>query len=329
MRLADIAGVVGPRAQNLSRRRGLAVLVSLTLLGIILWRIHPERLIQVFSQLRTGPLLGAVACVFGAALLLAVRWRWMLELQGVHDGFLAAWRGVLVGNALSAALLGAVLGDVGKSAWYARRHDHAFSSVLLACGLDRFCGGLGLVLYTLVTVLAATTSGARIVGPWELKTRLLWTLLGVAVVTLIGSIWLFQRVRQRWPEQQAEFHRRIGAAWQTLRRRPGRLAGAVAVSFVANLLIGSTLACGLAAASPDPLPWRSLLWTFPTIGLAASLPFTFAGAGAREGAALAIWAWFGIPAPVAVAATLVTLLATLTGAIPGCLLFWQGDAPRR
>jgi hypothetical protein len=52
------------------------------------------------------------------------------------------------------------------------------------------------------------------------------------------------------------------------------------------------------------------------------MPFTLAGAGTRESAAIAIWAAFHISPPVAVTASLVTLTVTLAGALPGGLLFW-------
>ncbi|HRI16376.1 MAG TPA: lysylphosphatidylglycerol synthase domain-containing protein, partial [Verrucomicrobiota bacterium] len=118
-----------------------------------------------------------------------------------------------------------------------------------------------------------------------------------------------------------ELRRRIIGAWKALQARPGLLVSAIAVSFAANLLIGGTLACGLAAIHPTSVPWASLLWTLPVIGLAASMPFSVAGAGARESAAIALWSAYGISAPHAVAACLLTLTATLIGALPGGLLF--------
>jgi len=323
MRLGDLTDQGSPRPPS-NWRRGFALLVSAALLGLILWRIHPERLGRVLSQLQPMPAFAALLCVISAALLLAIRWRWMLQIQGFDDGFLAAWRGVLVGNALSAALLGAVLGDVAKSAWYSRRHGHAFGGVLLACGLDRLCGGFGLAVYAAATLVLAVLGGARLPVQMEWNPNMLRALVWIiGVAGLIGAL-LFFRFRVHLLEHRQEVHRRVGEAWQLLRMHPGLLVAAMGVSFLAHLLIGATLGCALAAVSPTGLPWFALLWTFPAISLAAAMPFTFAGAGAREGAALAIWSWFGIPGPVAVAASLITFLATLLGAIPGSLLFLQG-----
>lgn len=306
---------------RLRRHRVWAALISLGLLGAILWRIQPGRLAEVLSHLRPLPLAGAVGCVITAGALMALRWMWMLQTQGIRDGFMAAWRGTLVGNALSAALLGALLGDVAKSAWYARRQGHSYGRVLLACGIDRACGGFGLVLYGGLSLTAAFLwgDGLNLGLPQDIP----WKAAGAILVPLVLILVVLLRSARRRLEARLQ----TGITqWQETRRalgdRPWILVGAVLVSVFANLLVGGTLACALAAAAPGPLPWTGLLWTFPVIGLAASMPFTLAGAGTRESAAIAIWAAFHISAPVAVTAALVTLMATLAGALPGGLLFW-------
>lgn len=327
MHLADIA-TLGPRLRRLGYQRAAAVALSATVLGLIIWKIHPERLLPVLAQAALLPVVAALFCVMTAALLLAVRWRWMLRLQGVDNGFRAAWSGVLVGNALSAALLGAILADIAKSAWYSRRHRHRFDTVLLACGLDRVCGGGGLAIYAAAT-LGAVALSQTVWPAWDWSPRSLP--LGVLILggVAAGGGFLWFGLRDRWRRQGQVFRQRIGEAWTALHRRPAILTGSIALSLAAHLLVGATLAFALAAVSPETLPWAALLWTFPAIGLAASLPFTFAGAGAREGAALAIWALFGIGAPVAVAAALITLAVTLLGAVPGAFLFLLTDGRRQ
>ncbi len=309
-----------PRFQ-LRRHRIWAALISAGLLGSILWRIQPGRLAEVLSHLRLLPLVGALGCVLSAGALMALRWGWMLQTQGIRDGFMAAWRGTLVGNALSAALLGALLGDVAKSAWYSRRQRHSYGRVLLACGIDRACGGVGLILYGGLSLTAAVVwgSGLSLGLPGDIP----WKMITVTVLLLLAVAGLLLRSTRRRLEARLETGM---AQWCETRKalgdRPWILVGAILVSVIANLLVGGTLACALAAAAPGPLPWMGLLWTFPVIGLAASMPFTLAGAGTRESAAIAIWAAFHINAPVAVTAALVTLTATLAGALPGGLLFW-------
>ena len=313
--------VVDLPRHRLRRHRIWAAVISIILLGTILWRIQPGRLADVVGHLRPLPLAGALGCVLTAGALMALRWSWMLQTQGIRDGFLAAWRGTLVGNALSAALLGALLGDVAKSGWYARRQGHPYGKVLLACGIDRACGGVGLVVYGGLSVAAAILWGGgldfglRADTPWK-------TISAVLLLLLVTGSILLRSARRRLESRLQTGMNQWRETRQALRNRPWILVCSVGLSVVANLLVGGTLACALAAANPGPLPWTGLLWTFPVIGLAASMPFTLAGAGTRESAAIAIWAAFHITAPVAVMASLLTLATTLVGALPGGLLFW-------
>jgi uncharacterized membrane protein YbhN (UPF0104 family) len=320
MHLADLNGF-GPRLAALTRQRWVAMGASATILGLIFWRIHPERIGSALAGMRWSPAMGALLCVIGAGGLLAIRWRWMLKVQGVNDGLWAAWRGVWVGNAFNAAMLGAVLSDVAKSAWYVRRYGHSFPAVLLGCGLDRMCGGLGVILYGIATVLVAFKARPHLWGQIEFHLSGAPVFVGVAIaVAVVALVKRFGRDSSFSP-RLIEFRRRIHEAWTELRTRPSILVSAIVLSFVANLFVGGTLACGLAAVGPRSIDWPSILWTLPVIGLAASVPFSIAGAGAREGAAIALWSAYGISAPQAVAACLLTLTATLLGALPGALLF--------
>lgn len=307
--------------RRVRRHRVGAALISMGLLGSILWRIQPGRVMEVLGHLRPAPLVGALSCVLAAGVLMALRWGWMLQTQGIRDGFMAAWRGTLVGNALSAALLGALLGDVAKSGWYARREGHSYGRVLLACGIDRACGGIGLLLYGALSVTAALAWGGGLNLGFPDATHWKEATLIVSLL-LVGGVLLIRSTRHRLESQLHTAMARWREARQALQDSPGILVGAIGVSVLANLMVGGTLAFGLAASAPDPLPWTRLLWTFPVIGLAASMPFTLAGAGTRESAAIAIWAAFHISPPVAVTASLITLTATLMGALPGGLLFW-------
>ncbi|MFZ9854967.1 MAG: lysylphosphatidylglycerol synthase domain-containing protein, partial [Limisphaerales bacterium] len=224
----------------LQRHRIWAGVISAGLLGAILWRIQPGRLAEVVSHLRPLPLAGALVCVLTAGALMALRWGWMLQTQGVRDGFVAAWRGTLVGNALSAALLGALLGDIAKSGWYAQRQGRPYGRVLLACGIDRACGGIGLVLYggLSLTVAFVWGDGLSLGAPQGAP----WKLISAAVlVVLVAASILFRSTRRR-----LEVRLQTGMAqWRETRRalgdRPGILARAVLVSVIANLMVGGTL----------------------------------------------------------------------------------------
>jgi rSAM/selenodomain-associated transferase 2 len=87
--------------------------------------------------------------------------------------------------------------------------------------------------------------------------------------------------------------------------------------------LSGALALNLRAASHTPLPWEQLLWTFPVVVTIGALPLTFAGLGAREGAALALFGLYGVSRENAVGASLLTVATSLSWAVVGGLLYWR------
>ena len=92
-----------------------------------------------------------------------------------------------------------------------------------------------------------------------------------------------------------------------------------------QMMVSVILGCCLQAVAATPVPWVKLLWTFPVIGLMASVPITISGAGAREGAAILLWTGFGITSATAFSASLLTLSVNLLWAGAGALLLWRGS----
>lgn len=301
-------------------RAGAALAGSAILLGVIVWKSDPARLARVLRTTRPVDVALALASAGASLALLALRWHWMLQLRNVADRYRDSLRTTLIGYGLTMVLPGAVVGDVAKSYRHSRRHGRPLSELLLASGLDRFIGVAGVAGYALLILgVAVPRSGGSLrwapdawslAIPWKAATLA----LPVAVV-----LWVVSR-RPQVRSAIRSGRRLVHDGWQSLRDRPRLLAVGVLLSVLGNVLVAATLAFGLSSVAPEPLPWSRLLWTLPVIGLAAAFPLTVAGAGAREGAAVALWAACGIPAPVAVAACLVTLAVNGTWAALGGLM---------
>lgn len=302
---------------------------SAVLLGFLIHKVDPARLAEVLRQARPGFLALAVASSGGALALVAVRWHLMLWLRGMSGPFRHSGRTTLVGYVLTLVLPGAMFGDFGKSVDHARRHRRPLAELLLVCGLDRFAGLVGLAVYVLmvgvVAVPAASLGDLTSRWEWTLKFRWWWI---PAAVAAAGAGWVALRsVRGRAGIIRAGHLARNG--WDSLRERPHLLIFATGLSVLANLCVAGTLAFGLAGVAAPGLPWMRILWTLPLIGLAAAFPFTVAGAGAREGAAIVLWSACGVPALVAVAACLITLAANLSWAAVGAVLLFQAPPKPR
>lgn len=301
-------------------RSAAALAGSAVLLGVMVWKSDPARLFAVLQGTRPAVVALALSSAGGALALLALRWHWMLELRGVSDRYRDSARTTLIGYGLTMVLPGAIIADVAKSYSHARRLGRPLPEVLLACGLDRFSGMIGLAGYgVLILLVAVPQSGARL--QWE---PVSWSAaLSLKILAVAAFLGLLAWMLARHPQIRGAMERGrrlVRDGWESLRDRPRLLLAAALLSILGNLLVASTLALGLRSVAPDPLPWSRLLWTLPVIGLAAAFPFTVAGAGAREGAAVALWAACGIPAPVAVAACLVTLAVNMTWAAVGGVL---------
>jgi rSAM/selenodomain-associated transferase 2 len=95
--------------------------------------------------------------------------------------------------------------------------------------------------------------------------------------------------------------------------------------WMVQLCMSAVLALSLQAVASDPVPWFRLLWVFPIVTAVSGVPVTVAGLGVREGAALTLLGWYGVPAAEAVTASLLTLAAGLFWMAVGGWLLWRED----
>ncbi|MFO1459180.1 MAG: lysylphosphatidylglycerol synthase transmembrane domain-containing protein [Verrucomicrobiota bacterium] len=313
------------------RRRGrlrtlMAVLGSVGLLAAIVWRVEPARLVSILGHARPLFVVCSVLSSAGALGMLTIRWHLMAWLREVGDRISDSARTALIGFGLTFVLPGAVFADVAKSYHHSRRLHRPFPDLLVVCALDRFAGMLGLAGYGALVLWVVWKWGGRRAGSEEIHWRLpspLWV-AAVGVVLGMAAMVILRRPAIRSAAERGRIRMRDG--WNALRDRPRLLGLAALLSIAGNLMVAGTLAFGLASVSPDAVPWGRVLWTLPLIGLAAAFPLTVGGAGAREGAAIALWSSVGIAPPVAVAACLVTLAANLFWAGIGGLLIGAPSA---
>lgn len=319
-------------AKRVQRRRRLrtlmAVLGSVGLLAAIVWQVEPARLASILRHARPFFVICSLVSSGGALGMLTIRWHLMAWLRNVGDRMTDSARTTLIGFGLTFVLPGAVFADVAKSYHHSRRLHRPFPDLLVVCALDRFAGMLGLAGYGALVLWAAWTWMVPRAASDEFHWHLPSPAWVVGVLALLGAagFLILRRPAIRSAAERGRVRMRDG--WNALRDRPRLLVLAALLSIAGNLMVAGTLAFGLASVAPDAVPWGRVLWTLPVIGLAAAFPLTVGGAGAREGAAIALWSSVGIAPPVAVAACLVTLAANLFWAgIGGLLIGTPTTAP--
>jgi uncharacterized membrane protein YbhN (UPF0104 family) len=317
-----------PSRFRLPPSRWIALLVSALVLILICRRVDTALLWKTISSSAWGWwLMGFV--LFGASLTLQA-WRWhnMLELVGEAVHFRTSLRLTFIGHCFSALMFGALVSDVMKAGLYAKWHRRQTASILAASALDRFLGGISTALYAMLTLAIGLQSGLHLPTLNQpsknssFSLQWLWLLLPIALL-----IYALMRWRHLWMRHWIEARNRFAQGMNALRNQKAKAVLLIVAGMFVQLFISAVLGMSLRAVFTADLPWLGLLWTFPVIGVIASLPVTVSGAGARDAAAILIWGMFGIAQVTSLSATLLTLAVNLGWALIGGLLLWR-STPR-
>lgn len=287
--------------------RLLALAGTATAFWLIFRRLDARALAEVFRQIRPGWYLLAFG-LFGLGLVpSALRWHLMLRINGaaVHAG--VSLRMVFISHFFNTALVGPSSGDVPKTALYRRWYGMPADAVLAASMLDRLVAGFaGLVFVCGALGLAAATGGFAFLRrlEWRLDPR--WVLAGALGLAVAAGLlaWRQRRNREAFLSRTL---RSLGGAARRLLGEWRASARALLLSLAVVLVLNLAQLCCLQAVSPGALRWTQLLWAFHVITMIASLPVSVAGAGLREGAYLVLLRAYGVDAPTAVAAAMLTL----------------------
>src|SRR5687767_9944851 len=307
--------------------RVVCLLISVVLLYIIFRRIDFNGLVAALKHLKPVWFVCAFG-TYGLAMVLGgLRWNLALRVTdtAMHPG--ASCRLFLIGHFFFVALFGAAGGDAAKSAVYARWYGFDLARVIAAAPLDRALGiaGPALLMGVLLGIAGATGGFAPIrnldfdwPGPWVLAA------CGIGFAILVAIIFWRPQGDSSWARAARAF--RSGGARMAL--TPGIALPGLAYAFAAQLALSAVLAFNVAAVSNASIDWAQAAWTFPVITLISCIPFTVAGAGVREVAALAFLAPYGVSAGECVAASLLTFFHKVFWAGIGAFVLWLEQARR-
>lgn len=335
------------------------LLAPLLLFGV-LWAVD---LAAVAAQLRAaspGWLLASLACAVASNVAAAWRWAWLLRWLGHGMGLARATVVCLQAVALNALLPGAVVGgDLWRVAAL-RRRGQSLGSAGMSVVMDRLIGlwmvavaGLFAAAWGLALATATDPAGLA-VQSWSLPAIFAPTMLGAAVVLLVGPAVLLWRVRRAHRRRKgatvspssssaSSATSSTSAAPAAQARAPStleRLAGVVqrphagracvrqALSSAAvHLLSVAGLACAARALGVELPYWAFVVAAVP-IFLMSTLPISFGGWGTREAAAGLALAAFGVAPAVGVSVAVVVGVLGLVQALAGGVLLAIERHPR-
>lgn len=275
-------------------------------------------ILSIFSRLKVGYLLLAMACYPASIFLGAKRWQWLLASHNLDPGFRESVRLTWMGYLSNNVLPGATGGDFVKAVSIARRTPGRRTSAVMTVLLDRIIGMVALMLVGAVAVLLRSfwagfdEAGALVLG-----------LLAACVA--LGMMFFSRRVREilriDWILGRIPFGaaiRKIDASLFHYRDHKWQLARCVLLSLVvwcwtlATIrLLGQSLSMGVATI--DYFIYLPIAFTagafFPSIN----------GLGVLEGLFQHFFTQAGAAASSAVALCLLYRLMFLVASLPGAI----------
>lgn len=247
--------------------------------------------------------------------LCAARWRFTAARLGAALPFRRALSLYYLSTLLNQILPLGIAGDLVRAARH--RERDALASIDLpirAVVLERLSGLLGLaVLAFAATVLAAK----RGLTPWRTE----WLAPATAIAVLASALFF------AWSRRSARGAALVRGVHEALVAR-GALAVQLALSIGASLTLLLMFACAARAAGVA-LDAATTFTIVPFVFAATTLPWAFAGWGAREVTAGALFAAVGLGADAGVAASIAFGVLSLVAALPGVLVLSTRRAEAR
>ncbi|MHC4716164.1 MAG: lysylphosphatidylglycerol synthase transmembrane domain-containing protein [Planctomycetota bacterium] len=280
------------------------------------------------------PLLAAaVATAFVPLLLIALRWRRLLAVAGLHLRYVQTVRLTFIGSFFNLVMPGMVGGDLVKAYYAARRVGRA-PAVLVSLFADRLVGLAGLVALACGATLIAWVGGL-VEGP-ELRVLAMLVAVAAGGVAALSAFLLSARLRRALHLQKlyerlpiAHHVAAAGEAARAYRARPRALAGALGIAVlthlawvVAVILVGRSLS--IATSAP-----RYFIYV-PLIYMIGVVPLAPGGLGLLEKCYVVFFASAAVGPSAVLAMALLTRAVQLVCGLSGVVvMIAAGGAPGR
>jgi glycosyltransferase 2 family protein len=301
--------------------RVLRIAVAVGLTAIIIWNADPRTVFRTTAQADLWWILAAALLVLADRTLMA--WRWMDLLCALTPGSRPPFA-VVLRTFFVSTFVGTFLPSIGGDAYRAyslSRHDVRLSESAASVFMDRVLGVLGLAVVGAIAVVLGPREavGGAIVVPLVCATA------GCAVVAAAvfsdRAASLAQSVAARLPwdaGRRAAFSateaiRRYSRHHVELARVLLTSTGVQAIRVIQAYCLGRAIAIDL------PLATYFLL--IPVVLLVMLLPITISGLGTSQVAFQVLFGQAGVPAPQAVALSILFVALNIVGNLPGSILF--------
>ncbi len=274
--------------------------------GLVLWRIDLRSVWESLTHLSPRP----VALFFGLSalfyLLCAWRWHFTSARLGATLPFRRAYLDYYLSTLLNQVLPVGIAGDVVRAARHRGRLGGAsWGPPARAVILERLSGVVALALFVLVSSAVWLVRG---------NGSFLGVFVGALLLAVPLLLLLSSRAR-RSPRLQALS---TDARAALLERGAIGFQLAVSTTCVAILVL---MFCCAARATGVVLDAGAAMQVVPLVLATTTIPWAFAGWGAREATTAALFALMGLDAARGVAVSVTFGVLSLVAALPGLIVF--------
>jgi glycosyltransferase 2 family protein len=302
-------------------KRGLRIAGTLILtglaLGYIAWQVDLRQAAETLADANILWFALAVAIMLGTVPLMALRWKWLLAAQGVHDSVRWLTRSYLVSYAAGQLLPTSIGGDAMRIFESTRRHGGRTADFTAIVLLERALGGAATLLLGAIGFVLA-------VGRYDVSAYI-WVEGGFVVAACAVAVIFFSRAarpllgRLRPLLGRLRIERPLRGFYDGVhhyRSYPRLLVGAFA--YTTALQAVRVLAIWAAARAVGiELGPRIYYVMGPLFFLVALIPFTLNGIAVREAFFVSFLGSVGVAGEPAFAAGFVFFIVTVALALPG------------
>jgi uncharacterized membrane protein YbhN (UPF0104 family) len=293
----------------------LRLLVSVTLLGWLIWRTDWDQVRQAFAHLRLELWLAALGLYMVAQVASGLRWKILARPLGFTQSLRHFLGFTFIGMYFNLMLPTSVGGDVAR-AWYLDGGSGRRLVAFLSVFVDRVSGLLVLLALACVAMLFCPVRDLPLWIPCCVWGSAAASVAALAALPVLG----------RWV-RRLDRARRLGEGARLYVGRPRLMAGATLMSIIVQV-VNVMIVCLVGRAIGVSVP-ASYYWVFvPMVTLLTMLPVSLNGMGIREGGMTLFLAPLGIPTGTILSLSFLWFAVYVTASLCGGAVYVFGAFPR-
>jgi uncharacterized protein (TIRG00374 family) len=289
------------------------------------WTLGPQDLWRTICLVHPPALALSLVLMCLTIVIGVVRWRMVLEVQGLHLPWRRAVGISFVAQFFNSFLLGSTGGDLIKAYYAARETHHKKTEAVVTVFVDRLIGLWALLLFAALMMIPNFNMVRAHKG---LAYPALMILAMLAGSTVVLSVAFWGGVSRRFPRARhflrslpkGQYLERSLDSCRCFGAEKGFLLKVIAISFVLNtvwVFQVMTLSTGLGLN----VPLIALFVIVPTIFCISALPITPSGLGVRENLFVIMLATLGVARKSSLSLSLLAYAASLFWSMVGGFVY--------